>query len=359
VKSTALSYESGGAGCESAVQSLGTTFPAAAASHHGVMTIQPGGPAAPEPTEPIEPIVEGTEHVALDSTSELPPAPPVDEDDFSLTWTADQEALRTPDTEPMAAFAAAAPATASGPAPVHPRSPAGARSPAGVARPGVFRRIGAWFGRVWSRTGGKVAILVIAGLAVFAIAAASAAAMFLGTHDRQGRFGDRAGSAACAQGGRGEDMNCQGGMNGQGRRGQGQGQGRQNGQGQGQGFGQGQAPGQGQGFGQGQGQGQAPGANGYQGLGGLGTLRDAVHGEVVIGGATPKTVLFQVGQVTDFKAGQSLTVKSSDGFSATYALTPTTTLPANGVASGASVRVIADKDGAKATRVALFTATTQ
>jgi hypothetical protein len=60
--------------------------------------------------------------------------------------------------------------------------------------------------------------------------------------------------------------------------------------------------------------------------------------------------------VTKVEAGKSLTVKSSDGFEATYALTGSTTYGrggAAGVVTGATVRVLAVKDGAKATLVAV------
>ena len=102
----------------------------------------------------------------------------------------------------------------------------------------------------------------------------------------------------------------------------------------------------------GNGRGQGGLGQGDLGQGGVG-LGGVLHGEVVVGGATPKTVLYQTGEVTELTAGSSLTVKSTDGFSATYALTPTSIIPTTGLAQGTTVRVIADKDGAKVTRLEL------
>ena len=92
--------------------------------------------------------------------------------------------------------------------------------------------------------------------------------------------------------------------------------------------------------------------------GGLGALPlgQVLHGEVVVGGTNTRTVLYQVGEVTEFTAGQSLTVKSADGFTATYAVTADTAGATSALTVGATVRVIADTDGAKATRVQVLQA---
>ena len=90
------------------------------------------------------------------------------------------------------------------------------------------------------------------------------------------------------------------------------------------------------------------GANG-PGLLGLGA---ALHGEVVVQGTdgAPVTLLVQSGEVTAYTAGTSIEVKSTDGFTATYTISSATRT--NGtVATGAQVRVVAAKDGAKATRI--------
>jgi sRNA-binding protein len=75
-----------------------------------------------------------------------------------------------------------------------------------------------------------------------------------------------------------------------------------------------------------------------------------------VGGTNTLTVLYQVGEVTEFTAGQSLTVKSADGFTATYVVTADTAGATSALTVGATVRVIADKDGAKATRVQVLQA---
>lgn len=85
-----------------------------------------------------------------------------------------------------------------------------------------------------------------------------------------------------------------------------------------------------------------------------------LHGEItILQGGTPTSLLVQLGEVTKVTANQSVTVKSSDGFAATYALTADTAYPMNGASAltvGSQVRVIATKDGAKATRIAVVTA---
>lgn len=87
------------------------------------------------------------------------------------------------------------------------------------------------------------------------------------------------------------------------------------------------------------------------GTGRMGGLGSALHGEVTVDQAgTPKVVLFQSGEVTSVSS-TSLAVKSSDGFTATYALSSTTRIMPSQPAAGATVWVLANKDGAAATRV--------
>ena len=293
-----------------------------------------------------------------------------------------------------AAEAAAASAAASA-TPVIPAVPVGATGAAAAGavgggglppRSGFWQRTGDAWRRVWSRTWGKVAVIAIAGLAVLALVSAIGLAVFAGGRDRDhGRMaGGRDGSIACAQGQQRDQG--QGGRHGnrQGKgrsgddcasdnRGQGaNGGGRSNrggDQGRGPGSGpdadadadadQGDQPTMPNGRGiPGKGMGNGTGRGGLGNGGGLGgqSLAGALHGELTLGGVSPRTVLFQVGEITEFTAGQSLALKSTDGFTATYALTPDTTGPATGVEVGATVRVIADKDGAKATRIVLLDA---
>lgn len=91
----------------------------------------------------------------------------------------------------------------------------------------------------------------------------------------------------------------------------------------------------------------APG-RGVPGLGG------AMHGELTTADADgqPVTRVFQVGEVTAYTEGKTLAVKSADGFTATYTITAdTVTTRAAAPAVGATVRVVADKEGLAVTRL--------
>ena len=138
---------------------------------------------------------------------------------------------------------------------------------------------------------------------------------------------------------------------------------------QGPGNGMGPYGGQGRGNGQGnrnpvpqlpgQGAPVAPGAPGgpRQGMGmGAGAALGAVlHGEFTTSvTGTPTVMVVQTGQVTAYTAGKSLAVKSTDGFTATYTLDGTAPVIGNAatpVAVGATVRVVAAKEGMKVTAV--------
>jgi hypothetical protein len=98
------------------------------------------------------------------------------------------------------------------------------------------------------------------------------------------------------------------------------------------------------GRGLGRGMGQGPGMLG----------RDVLHGEFTISPTgTPTVMVVQTGEVTAYTSGRSLSVRSSDGFEATYALdaSPATPGEAARLATGAQVRVVAAKEGMKVTRV--------
>jgi hypothetical protein len=139
--------------------------------------------------------------------------------------------------------------------------------------------------------------------------------------------------------------------------GNGMGRGNGNGRGQGQGNGNGngnknwnppgpqQAPGQANPDAPGNGLGREMG-RGMAGLGGA-----VLHGEFTTNvTGTPAVMVVQTGQVTAYTAGKSLTVKSTDGFEATYTLdasTPATGRAGAQLATGAQVRVLAAKDGMK------------
>ncbi|SEP99180.1 DUF5666 domain-containing protein [Microlunatus flavus] len=88
--------------------------------------------------------------------------------------------------------------------------------------------------------------------------------------------------------------------------------------------------------------------------------RRALHGEVTLGGKKHKVVDFQRGTVTA-ASSTSITVKSKDGFSATYVVDAKTKVrqakekaAIGDVKTGDKVRVVATKDGSTltATRIA-------
>ena len=234
--------------------------------------------------------------------------------------------------------------------PVPPSAPAAAGPSVagfGASGPGGGSRIGSAWRSVWGNGWGKAAVIGVAALATLAIVAAIGLSAFAFGHhgDRDERNGGR--NQSMQRGGWGDDE--------QGQDGQGQ-SGRQKGQGQ---RGTNQMPNQ---MGPNQMPNQPgalpdgstlPGAGRSGALAGLGNV---LHGEVVVGGTNTRTVLYQVGEVTEFTAGQSLTVKSADGFTATYAVTADTAGATSALTVGATVRVIADKDGAKATRVQVLQA---
>jgi hypothetical protein len=89
-------------------------------------------------------------------------------------------------------------------------------------------------------------------------------------------------------------------------------------------------------------------------LGGAGALGAVQHGEFTVtgSGGTPTVMTLQRGTVTA-ASSTSLSVKSADGFTATYALDSSTRAPARTVANGDSVLVLAQKQGSKAVLVRL------
>ncbi len=292
--------------------------------------VDPNPQGAPDPTEALPPV---------DATTEIPSA------DAAPAWTATDESeheLRTahvPTTDEGAGIP-----------PVPPSAPAAAGPSVagfGASGPGGGSRIGSAWRSVWGNGWGKAAVIGVAALATLAIVAAIGLSAFAFGHhgDRDERNGGR--NQSMQRGGWGDDE--------QGQDGQGQ-SGRQKGQGQ---RGTNQMPNQ---MGPNQMPNQPgalpdgstlPGAGRSGALAGLGNV---LHGEVVVGGTNTRTVLYQVGEVTEFTAGQSLTVKSADGFTATYAVTADTAGATSALTVGATVRVIADKDGAKATRVQVLQA---
>jgi hypothetical protein len=217
--------------------------------------------------------------------------------------------------------------------------PAAARGPSGPGR---------WWGEATSSPGSRAVLVVFGVLAVvvllvgaglvgsFVVHRVQHAVVASGSDDQR-RWGDdqqRGGDTPFGNNGRGRG-------NGNGREDGGRG-GSDRGPGNGNGLGQGNGNGLGQGNGMGRG-------NGMGVLPGLGSV---LHGEFTtsLTGA-PVVMLFQTGEVTDVTEGTSLTVRSTDGFDATYALDASTTTVGGVPATGDQVRVVAAKQGNKAVLV--------
>jgi hypothetical protein len=88
-------------------------------------------------------------------------------------------------------------------------------------------------------------------------------------------------------------------------------------------------------------------------------LARALHGEATLGGEKHRVVAFQRGVVQEVSA-TSLTVKSEDGFTATYVLNADTKVAKqgdkstiSGIKNGDHVRVLALKDGSTLTAKAI------
>ena len=290
--------------------------------------VDPNPQGAPDPTEALP---------RVDATTEIPSA------DAAPAWAAIDESeheLRTahvPTTDEGAGIP-----------PVPPSAPAAAGPSVagfGASGPGGGSRIGSAWRSVWGNGWGKAAVIGVAALATLAIVAAIGLSAFAFGHhgDRDGRNGGR--NQSMQRGGWGDDEQGQGnpgrGQQGRGQRGTNQMPNQ---------MGPNQMPNQPGALPDGS---TLPGAGRSGALAGLGNV---LHGEVVVGGTNTRTVLYQVGEVTEFTAGQSLTVKSADGFTATYAVTADTAGATGALTVGATVRVIADKDGAKATRVQVLQA---
>ncbi|HMM94921.1 hypothetical protein [Phycicoccus sp.] len=268
----------------------------------------------------------------------------------------------TPPTTPPSAEGAPPPASAEGAAPppqagppagpgMDPHWSAAAASaapapPPGWAppprRPGAVRR--AW-GEATATSGGRVALAVVAVLAtLLVVAVIGLGAALVGSHV------GHSGPVAGREGGPGRWFGPDRG--GQGDRG-GPGRDRSDDGAPGQGpWGQGRPgmPGGPGGFGNGPGGGPGGGAA----TGGLGGLGGVLHGEFTTSASgSPVVMVVQVGEVTAYTQSKSVTVKSSDGFEATYDLTGPVASSRIGLPLevGAQVRVVAAKQGLKATRL--------
>lgn len=88
----------------------------------------------------------------------------------------------------------------------------------------------------------------------------------------------------------------------------------------------------------------------------------ALHGEVTLGGKKARVVVFQRGTV-DKVSASSITVKSKDGFTATYSVAETTkirqaktTIKATDIKTADRVRVLGPKDGETVTATRIIVA---
>lgn len=275
-------------------------------------------PPVPGPDEPEQPAAGGDDTVAL---------PHAD----AAAGAADTAVL-PPQQAPTAP---AGPAQA-GPVPGWATGPA-----AGSAAPSGTR---GWWGQATSTTGGRVALVAVAVLGSLLVLGGLAVttALVVGHHRWAGGH-----EVAISRG------------DGDGR-GQGMGRGQGNGKGQGQGNGQRNGQGQGDGSGRQRGNGGGtqpdrpsdpanPGTGSRMGMGRMAAgLAGILHGEYTTDvSGTPTAMVVQTGQVTAYTAGKTLTVKSTDGFEATYTLDGSTATARGSatLAKGVQVYVVAAKDG--------------
>jgi len=241
-----------------------------------------------------------------------------------------------------AADTAALPPQQPAPATSVPAPPGWVPAPAPAAAvPSAPRR---WWNEATSTGGGRLALGAVAVLAaLFVVVGLGLTAAVVVSHHRGG-----------------DDSFITSGRDGDGRFDQ-----------QGPGMGMGRGNGNGLGKNKGNGRQQAPGqanpvvpgtpvvpGNPGRGMGGAAAAMGAVlHGEFTTNlTGTPTVMVVQTGQVTAYTAGKSLTVKSTDGFEATYTLTGTAPLTArNGatLATGVQAQVLAAKDGMKVTALAV------
>jgi len=268
----------------------------------------PSGQAAPPPAGATEPLPPATGASYPPPTGAAPPGG---------GWTAG----------PGGQGAPSGPGAGQGP------GWAGTATAAAPRPPGTTRRL---WGEATATTGSRLALVAAAVLAVIVLVIGVGLVGSWVVHridrvgllegsDDHGRWGDEMGPN--------RDGMTPHGNNG---RGNGNGNGRLQGGPQGQGNGRGLGPG---------GDDDVPGL----GVPGLGTL---LHGEFTTTlTGSPTVMVFQTGEVTAYTARESLTVRSTDGYEATYVLDASTTTRGTPV-EGRQVRVVAAKDGMKAVLVA-------
>ncbi|HYN65959.1 MAG TPA: hypothetical protein VES93_03660 [Ornithinibacter sp.] len=230
----------------------------------------------------------------------------------------------------------------SGPAaPAPPQWRGGGGSAASPGAPSAPRR---WWNEATSTGGGRAALVGVAVLGVLflvtglGLVTAVAVAQHRGGDERGFVFSTRDGRNMGPGMGKGNDRRNGPGANGQDK-------GQNKGQNKGQGNGRHQANGGGAPANP-----ANPGSGTGRGVAGLGAV---LHGEFTTNvTGTPTVMVVQTGSVTAYTAGKSLTVKSTDGYEATYTLDATTATTGRGAvqpATGVQVRVLAAKEGMKVT----------
>ena len=294
------------------------------------MSPRPTPPSDADPEHPVEPSAESVHP---------DPAPPGAPDDTTVL------------PEPPAA----APVTAEDPAGWAQPAPVPAVATASYSAAGPPRPPQRWWGQATSTSGGRVALAVGAlfTVAVLLAGAALVGGLVLravggGHHDRmafsdergpfsdeRGPFGDQRGDRPGRGGGDAPREQRRGEMVPEGPQGR---------------IGPPVVPDQGRGP---NGTGRGTGGLGLGALGG-----DVLHGELTATvDGKPTVLVVQTGEVKTYTSGPSLVIRSSDGFEATYVLdgSVAATRGANGLATGAEVRVVAKKEGMSVMRLVVIT----
>lgn len=311
------------------------SFGAMGADHEDMSdrpTTPPTGDPDPQRPEPVSP-------PRADQTAAVPQPPP------AAPGRPEDTAQLPPQPAAAPPWSASGPPGAPAAAPPGPgwstgAGPVAASAPAASAPPRGPRR---WWGEATSTDGGRAALIAVAILGALLLVTGIGLVAALATYD-------------------GWDRDERVGMGNQ------WGPGMDRGQGNGQKRGHGYGPGMGNkdrglvvpdddddlddlGRGNGMGNGMGMGRGGLPGAGAV------LHGEFTTNvTGTPTAMVFQTGQVTAYTAAKSLTVRSSDGFEATYALDAGVTTTGRGgtqLATGSQVYVLAAKEGMKVTQLAV------
>ncbi|MFQ6171666.1 hypothetical protein ACK8HX_08675 [Oryzobacter sp. R7] len=275
--------------------------------------------------------------------SNIPPSPGHEPDAGAPsedTTVLPQQAADAPDPASEQVAATTEAARQDPPTAPLPPQPAAAAAAAAAAAGGPPRGPRGWWGQATSTGGGRAALVTagVLGAVVVLVGAALLGAVVgrvadWGRHDRVALTQERSDRGWM-------DVPGQQRRLGQGEKGPGRGQDE---------VGPG-IPGSRNGDGTGMRGGMGPG-RGAAGLGG-----GVLHGEfTTTANGEPTVMVVQTGEVRTYTSGRSLTLRSSDGFEATYSLDDSVVTPrvAARLVTGAQVRVVAVKEGMKVTRLAV------